>query len=236
MWIKICGNTNIDDAQQAAQLGANALGFVFAPSPRRVTPVEVRAIVPRLPLDVETYGVFVDATADEIIRTAMNCGLTGVQLHRAPSGPGAPASSGFDPHLPGKLRKHFAALHASTIKIISVVAFDESLKHDLDRQLLDGAHDADAVLVDSRTAGAGGGTGIKFDWEAARASFQKAKAYSRIIAAGGLKPENVEEAIQVLSPWGVDVVTGVEAKPGRKDPKRVETFIETARRCVPALQ
>ena len=236
MWIKICGNTNLDDAQQAAQSGANALGFVFAPSPRRVTPAEVRAIVPRLPLEVETYGVFVDASADEIIRTAMNCGLTGVQLHRAPGGPGTPAGAGFDPHLPGKLRRHFAALHASTIKIISVVAFDESLKHELDRQLLEGAHDADAVLVDSRTAGAGGGTGIRFDWDAARASFQKAKSYSRVIAAGGLNPENVEEAIQTLSPWGVDVVTGVESRPGHKDPKRVETFIETARRCEAVLQ
>ena len=236
MWIKICGNTNLDDAQQAAQLGANALGFIFAPSPRRVTPAQVRAIVPRLPLEVETYGVFVDASADEIIRTAMNCGLTGVQLHRAPGGPGRSASEGFDPHLPGKLRRHFAALHASTIKIISVVAFDESLTHELDRQLLDGAHDADAVLVDSRTAGAGGGTGIAFDWIAARASFQKARGYSRVIAAGGQKPENVEEAIQTLSPWGVDVVTGVEAAPGRKDPKRVETFIETARRSEAVLQ
>ena len=236
MWIKICGNTNLDDAQQAAQSGANALGFVFAPSPRRVTPAVVRAIVPRLPLEVETYGVFVDASADEIIRTAMNCGLTGVQLHRAPGGPGTPAGDSFDPHLPAKLRKHFSALHASTIKIISVVAFDEARTTELDRQLLEGAHDADAVLVDSRTAGAGGGTGIRFDWAAASASFQKAKGYARVIAAGGLTPENVEEAIQTLSPWGVDVVTGVEAAPGRKDRHRVETFIETARRFEAVLQ
>ena len=234
MWVKICGNTNLEDAQHAAQSGASAVGFVFAPSPRRVTPALVRTIVPRLPLEVETYGVFVDATADEIIRTAINCGLTGVQLHRAPAGHGpASANSGqFDPHLPAKLRRHFLALQASTIKIISVLAFDESLE----RNLHDVGEGADAVLVDSRAAGAGGGTGIRFDWTAAREAFHRAKGHSRVIAAGGLNPENVEEAIQTLSPWGVDVVTGVEASPGRKDASRVEAFIQSARRSQPVLQ
>jgi phosphoribosylanthranilate isomerase len=87
----------------------------------------------------------------------------------------------------------------------------------------------DAVLIDSRTATAVGGTGIRFDWQAASRSFLDAASRLRLIAAGGLKPENVAEAIRVLHPWGVDVVTGVEAAPGRKDPARVKAFVTAAK-------
>jgi phosphoribosylanthranilate isomerase len=222
MWIKICGNTNLEDALHAAHSGANALGFVFSPSPRRVTVAQVRDIVPHLPPAIETYGVFVDASADEIVRTVVECGLTGVQLHRAPSG----QDVNHDPQMPVKLRRRFQALHAGPIRIISVLPFDELTGNPLQHE----EHGADALLVDSRTATAAGGTGIRFDWKAARESFHQAKGRSRVIAAGGLNPENVEEAIETLAPWGVDVVTGVESTPGRKDARRVEAFILSARK------
>ncbi len=214
MWIKICGNTNLQDAQHAAAAGADALGFVFAPSPRRVTAAQVKAIVGHLPASVETYGVFVDGTADEIARTVVDCGLSGVQLHR---------SSGSGPGMLARVRRSLLALHAGDVKIISALAFDEGLE----TQLEQAARDAEAVLVDSRPSG---GTGVRFDWNAASAAFRNARGQARVIVAGGLNPENVEEAIATLSPWGVDVVTGVEKVPGRKDWAKVEAFIAAARR------
>src|SRR5271163_1933981 len=99
MWIKICGNTSLEDAQLAVDAGANAVGFVFAESPRRVTRAEVRAITPRLPKTVEKYGVFVDASLEEVVETVVECGLTGVQLHGT-----------SDPGLALRLREHFAAI------------------------------------------------------------------------------------------------------------------------------
>ncbi len=225
MWIKICGTTNIDDAQHAADAGADALGFVFAPSPRRVTEAQARHIVSHLSSEVETYGVFVDASIEEIVHTVLACGLTGVQLHRTLNA----GQESFEPALPEKLRRHFLARCSQEVRIVSVVAFDEALED----QFEGAARSADALLIDSRL---GGGSGIRFDWAAARASFQKARGKSRVIAAGGLSPENVEEAIETLAPWGVDVVTGVEASPGRKDPRKVEAFIQAARRSVALLQ
>jgi phosphoribosylanthranilate isomerase len=214
MWVKICGNTNLEDAQHAADAGADALGFVFAPSPRQVTLQQVRRIVPHLPDGAKIYGVFVDASADEVIRTALECGLSGVQLH-----------GHMDAWLAGTLRRQFLAHHAETTKIVSVLAFDESLEQQLDIA----AQSADAVLVDSRSATRVGGTGKRWDWSAGSAAFRAAAGKVRVIAAGGLDPVNVEEAIQTLTPWGVDVVTGVEAQPGRKDWRRVEAFIAAAR-------
>ena len=101
MWIKICGNTSLEDARFAAECGANAVGFVFAPSPRRVEAELVRQITEELPREVEKYGVFVDAGFDEIVSTVAACGLTGVQLHRS-----------SDALLPFRLRQHFAQFPA----------------------------------------------------------------------------------------------------------------------------
>ncbi len=226
MWTKICGNTNFEDAQHAVHAGAHALGFVFAPSPRRVTAEQVRSIAQRLPDNVELYGVFVDASFDEIVSTVNAAGLTGVQLHSNP-----------DAALPLRLREHFAAQPGRRrLGILSVLHFTEGLKAgdlkaaDLDAQLASLAqnHAVDAVLIDSRTAEAVGGTGISFDWQAARSSFLRKAPHLRLIAAGGLTPDNIAEAIHTLSPWGVDVVTGVEAAPGRKDPARVSAFLRRA--------
>ena len=213
LWIKICGNTSLADAQLAADAGAAALGFVFAPSPRRVTLAQAAAIIPHLPASIEKIGVFVDASFDEIASTVEACSLTGVQLHFA-----AP------PSLPAELRARFGA----ALRLIQVVHFDGSLApaaFELARN-----PSIDAILVDSRTATAAGGTGQTFDWLAASKSlFQNAKAPERLIAAGGLTPENVAQAIDLLHPWGVDAVSGVEASPGRKDPAKVRAFTAHAR-------
>ena len=193
-------------------------------SPRQVTLQQVRRIIPQLPHAAETYGVFVDASADEIIRTVLEAGLSGVQLH-SPS----------ELRLAETLRRRFIALHAETIKIIAVLAFDETLQ----QQLESAAESADAVLVDTRSTTRSGGTGRRWDWAAGSAAFRSAAGRMRVIAAGGLDPLNVEEAVRTLSPWGVDVVTGVEASPGRKHQQRVEAFIRSAkgnmvvRRAVP---
>ena len=221
MWIKICGNSSLADAQHAANSGASALGFIFAPSPRRVTVEQVRAISPHLPRNVERYGVFVDATFDEIVPAVHDADLTGVQLH-----------TNSDPDLPRRLRAHFAAESAPfPISILAVLAFSDDMEPQMEAIARDAArHGAiDALLIDSRSPIGHGGTGTRYDWQAAQHMFRRGAPQLRLIAAGGLNSDNVGEAIRTLTPWGVDVATGVEAAPGRKDPARVAAFIRNAR-------
>jgi phosphoribosylanthranilate isomerase len=245
LWIKICANTSLEDALLAVEAGADAVGFVFAPSPRRVTVEQVAAIAPHLPATVEKIGVFVDAALDEIEATVRACGLTGVQLHFEAA-----------PDLPAKLRDRLGP----ELRILRVVHFDVQQSAERDgfvsghgfkacpeRSRTGAASGAettrasapeacfqdpavDAILVDSCTATAVGGTGETFDWELARKTlFQSTGARTRLIAAGGLHPENVAEALATLRPWGVDVASGVEAAPGKKDPAKVREFVARAR-------
>lgn len=212
IWVKICANTSLADARMAVDSGANAVGFVFAPSPRRVTAEQVARIAPQLPGSVEKIGVFVDGSLDEIVSTARLCGLTGVQLH-----------SMAGPQLPARLREELGP----DLRILRVVHFGA----DVAEHALAFAADpnVNAVLVDSRTAAAVGGTGITFDWHEARRSVFSDASKIKLVAAGGLNPDNVAEAIVTLRPWGVDVASGVEAAPGKKDPSRVSAFIASAR-------
>jgi phosphoribosylanthranilate isomerase len=212
MWIKICGNTNLEDAQLAAEAGADAVGFVFAESPRRVTAAQVSKITPHLPGAVEKFGVFVDASFEEIVQTVTNSGLTGVQLHLTQ-----------DPLLQRRLREHFGP----ALKILRVIHYTRDLEPQLNVMQQD--HAIDGVLIDSRTATAVGGTGVSFDWQAARHAFSASAPHLQLIAAGGLNPENVADAIHILQPWGVDVVSGVEKTPGRKDPVRIKAFVNAAK-------
>jgi phosphoribosylanthranilate isomerase len=177
-----------------------------------VTAIQVAAIVPGLPGDIEKIGVFVDAAFEEIAATVRACGLTGVQLH---SDAGA--------RVPAKLRKQFGP----GMRILRVVHFCADAAEQA--AAISGDPNIDAVLVDSRTATAIGGTGVAFDWAAAAKSLFRDGQPMRLVAAGGLKPENVAEAIATLRPWGVDVVSGVEAAPGHKDAARVRAFISNAR-------
>lgn len=216
LWIKICGNTSLEDALLAVDAGADAVGFVFAPSPRQVTAMQAAAIARKLPPSIEKIGVFVDAPLDQIYLVVRECGLTGVQLH-------------FDapPELPEKLRAHLGP----QVRILRVVHFDAGAAAGAAEQIalhLRNPH-VDAVLVDSRTAAAVGGTGSAFDWASARSTVFLDAKERKLIAAGGLNPANVAEAIATLRPWGVDAVSGIESAPGRKDPTKVREFVTNAR-------
>ena len=212
LWIKICANTSVEDALLAVEAGADALGFIFAPSPRRVTGEQVAAITPHLPQTVEKIGVFVDAPIEEIAATVRACGLTGVQLH-----------SSAGPEFPPHLRSEFGP----ALRILRVVHFGPDAGTQAKAYGSD--PNVDGILIDSRTATAVGGTGIAFDWNEARRTIFGTGSATRLVAAGGLNPDNVTQAIAVLQPWGVDVVSGVEAAPGRKDPAKVRAFIVNAR-------
>jgi phosphoribosylanthranilate isomerase len=220
MWIKICANTNLADAQLAAQLGADAVGFVFAPSKRQVTSEQVAQITPHLPPHVERVGVFPALPAEEIAQQAQQAGLSAVQLH-----------GGVNLALLQRLHE----LLQGRIKIIQTVHWQVNAEGTnvatVGQQLRKIAQQGitHRVLIDSKIGNASGGTGIPFDWSAARAVFADAAQGLNLIVAGGLRPDNVAEAIHGLAPWGVDVASGVEANPGRKSPEKLVAFINKAR-------
>jgi len=197
--IKICGITNEKDALTAADMGADALGFIFAPSPRQVTPDQVKKIVSNLPPFLCKVGVFVDSQPGEMIKIAATCGINMFQLHGSES--------------PDVCR----ALFPRAIKSFRVK--DENVLHHLP------LYKGNAYLLDTYHENLKGGTGICFDWSIAR----KAKVYGTIILSGGLSPDNVTMAIDQASPYAVDVSSGVESKPGIKDHGKLRAFIEAVR-------
>ena len=223
MWVKICGNTNLEDAALAVELGADAVGFVFAASPRQVTPEQVAAITRHLPAVAERVGVFDAHDPEEIAGAALAAGLTAVQLQ-----------GGFDEELLRGLGERFASSGVRIIQTLHWRVGEGSsatrLEGQMERILRLGI--VDRVLIDSKVGAAGGGTGVTFDWAAARGLFASAPTGTRLILAGGLRPDNVAQAIGQLRPWGVDVSSGVEASPGRKDPERLRRFLENARATV----
>ena len=232
MFVKICANTNLADAQLAAEMGGDALGFVFAPSRRRMNASQVAAITPHLPDGVLTVGVFATQDADEIIRTVREAGLQAAQLHNDTS-----------PELIAKLNDAFEG----HVRLIQTVPFNvhsgenANFSAALARALT--TPGIWAVLIDAARRGKSGGLGMAFDWQLAaqeiRLACNVATATSGadlppLIVAGGLHSRNVSAAIDLLAPWGVDVASGVEAEPGRKDPERLRKFIAAARGSVPA--
>lgn len=212
VWIKICGTTSLADAELAIEAGADAVGFVFAPGPRRVSVEQVAEIAPGLAESVEKIGVFAETTLEEIELATVACGLTGVQLH-------------FDaaPELTARLRGRLG----DALRILRVVRIAAEAPG-VAPTLVEDAN-ADAVLVDSCSKSGGGGTGISYDWELAGEAIFRRWTGRRFIAAGGLNAENVAEAITRLAPWGVDVASGTEYAPGRKDAAKVRAFIARAR-------
>jgi phosphoribosylanthranilate isomerase len=203
-WIKFCGTTSLADALAAAEAEADALGFIFAPSRRRVTPEQASAIVRELPDSIERVGVFVNESAERILAIVDQVGLTAVQLHGDET-----------PTLIFALRDH-----VEVIKTILV-------SHNFDHQLGEfcGTHEcADSILLDS-----GSGSGKAFDWVSVRPKLNGLR--SRFIIAGGLKPDNVGQAVAAFSPWGVDAVTGVESEPGRKDHAKLKSFVAAVRKA-----
>lgn len=228
MWIKICANTTLEDARLAADAGADAVGYVFAPSKRQVTAEQIAQIVPSVPPEPTQIGVFPASDFEEIAGAVRSTGLHGIQLHGA-----------FDPQLVERLRGEFGygyfliqTLHWQVDG--DPVESEKGLREELRAVARHGI--VDAVLIDARTATASGGTGQTFDWKRAQGVVSGEAGKLRVILAGGLTPENVGEAIRTLRPWGVDVASGVEANLGRKDPARVRAFITAARAAFAAVE
>lgn len=202
VFIKICGITCEEDALLAVAMGADALGFMFAPSTRQVTSTRARDIAARLPDHIMTVGVFRDEARERVVKTVNTAGLNAVQLH----GHEGPEDSTWVSERVPFLIKAF-------------VAGDP----DIDRP---SAFGASAIHIE----GAEPGQGRVFDW-----SILDTKSTTRVILAGGLDPANVASAIAQVKPWGVDVSTGVETEPGRKDPTKLRQFITSARAAFDAI-
>ena len=201
MFVKICGTTNEDDALLAVAMGADAVGFIFAPSPRQISPGRARDIARRLPPEVLTVGVFRDEAPERIVKIVNGAGLRAAQLHGRET-----------PEQVAWVRERVPMV----IKAFS--AGDPAVRRA-------GEFGADAVLVDSATPG----SGRVFDWALA----SDVPPAVRLILAGGLHDGNVADAVETVRPWGVDVVTGVEAEPGHKDPRKVRAFVAAVRRAEP---
>ena len=221
-WVKICANTNLEDAKLAADSGADALGFIFAPSTRRVAPKDVRRITDQLPPAIEKIGVFINQRPENILETVLLAGLTGVQLHGIE-----------DLDQVRQLRK-LAAKTRPKLAIYKGLHARELMPDQHGSQygigFVKNAGDlVDGFLMDSGTAERRGGTGKTFDWNEAAPMISLLARKHRVIIAGGLNPQNVRRAIQVFSPWGLDVVTGVESEPGKKDHAKVQAFIAAVR-------
>lgn len=196
--MKICGITTEDDGLLAVALGADALGFVFAPSSRQVAVDRARDIARRLPPEVLTVGVFRDEHPDRVVDIVQRAGLGAAQLHGHES-----AEQTRDVRRRVSLViKGFPAGHPGLAKIPD--------------------YGADVILVEGDTPG----SGEVFDWRLAE---DAPRAGHRVLLAGGLHPGNVADGIRQVRPWGVDVSTGVEREPGRKDPVKLREFIDAAR-------
>ncbi len=213
-WIKICGTTNLEDALTAVQAGADALGFVFyEKSPRKIDLESAREIVKNLPPNIETVGVFVDEPVEKILNAVAEAGLTAAQLHGAES-----RKPDFIEALKiGRDLKLFLVLPATEISA--------GLESNVN-----GESGVSAVFFDSGTPQLPGGTGRTFDWKAAASGIQAISKKLKVVVAGGLNSTNVADAIRILKPWGVDVASGVEARPGKKDPQKVRAFIDAVRK------
>lgn len=204
--VKICGITRPEDALLAARLGADAIGLIFCESPRRVDEDQARRIVQALPPFVTAVGVFLDAEADEVIETVRRVGLGAAQLHGAES--------------PATVREV-----SKVVKVIKALRIQgpESLK------ACAAYPEAAAFLLDTYVKGKAGGTGVAFDWSLLSGDGPPALRERPWILAGGLRPENVEQALSLARPFGVDTSSGVEQAPGVKDPDKMTQFIAKVR-------
>ncbi len=198
--IKVCGMTQLDDVLTAVDCGADAVGFIFyKKSPRHVNESTVKKIVAHLPPFVNRVGVFVNETAQRINRLVEVCGLDAVQLH----GDESPA---FCRRIKVPVIKAFRIKNAESLASLS-------------------KYRVNGFLLDTFDEEQWGGTGQTFDWKWARG----AKRYGSVILAGGLTPVNVASAVRRVQPYGVDVCSGVEKSPGKKDPRKIRAFFKAVR-------
>lgn len=198
--VKICGVTRLEDALEAARLGADALGFNFWPkSKRHISPARAAAIIEGLPPFVTAVGVFVNPTRAEVLAAARRSGIRVIQLH----GDEAPA---FCAGLPLPVIKALRVEGTSSLRAMA-------------------RYDVAALLLDTPTERFGG-SGRRFDW-----SVLRGVPRGRMVLAGGLTPENVASAVRAVTPYAVDVATGVESSPGIKSARKMARFIENAKRA-----
>jgi phosphoribosylanthranilate isomerase len=201
--VKICGITNWTDARRAIESGADFLGFNFYPgSPRYIAPAKARRIVKRLPKGVAAVGVFVNEPEEKMLEIARRVGLDYLQLHGDES-----------PEMVAHLQREMPVIKAVRVKRPFRAAQIARYRR------------ASALLLDGFDRRLRGGTGKTFDWKLAL----RAKPYGKIFVAGGLAPENVGDAIRIAKPFAVDVSSGVEAKPGKKDAARLKAFAKAVR-------
>ncbi|MGD9647476.1 MAG: phosphoribosylanthranilate isomerase [Pirellulales bacterium] len=216
--IKICGITNLDDAQAAVDAGADAVGFNFCTrSPRFIEPLAARDIAARLPAGIAKVGVFVNGTTGAIVAAAEQVGLDIIQLH------------GDEPPedvLALAPRSVMRAIRATTKSLAEVSRYLERCRK-AGVELL-------AVMADAAVPGQYGGTGERADWDAWSRYASKPRV-PPLVLAGGLTPENVAEAIAQVRPAAVDVASGVESEPGLKDAERVRAFVDAAREAFSRL-
>jgi phosphoribosylanthranilate isomerase len=200
--IKICGITSVGDAQAAAEAGADAIGLMlWGPSKRFVTNAKAAEIVRSLPPFVSKVGVFVDPTAEEVFRAVKEIGLDTIQLH------GEEMPEFCRQFAPLKVMKAFRVKDAASLTTLT-------------------DYNTDAWLLDSYVAGEKGGTGAVFNWDLAVQAKDSGKP---IVLAGGLTPENIAEAVHEVWPYGVDVSSGVESAPGKKDAEMIRRFVAGVR-------
>ena len=199
--IKICGITNLNDAHAAVAAGADILGFNFyKPSPRYIAPESAREIIDKLPESILTVGVFVNEESPEALRAIANrAGVKAVQLH-------------------GDESPDYCRALESVIKNFSV-----STSFDIDQIR---GYEVDAVMLDTKDNHLRGGTGRVFDWTIAQ---QVSRIVPKLFLAGGLAPENVGEAIEIVHPYAVDTCSAVEDKPGIKNHERMRVFVSAVR-------
>jgi phosphoribosylanthranilate isomerase len=208
--IKICGITNLADAKAAIDAGANSLGFNFyEKSLRRISTADAAQIRSTLRQEIEAVGVFVNAKPADINSLRAFVRFDAAQLH-------------------GDETPNIVSRVASSLPVIKAFRVDSSFS----MSLFDQFPDVFAFLLDGARAGQYGGTGQTTDWDFAR----RAAADRRIILSGGLKTENVAEAIRLVRPYGVDVASGLETKPGKKDHARLKEFIDEVRRAEQQLE
>ena len=201
MFVKVCGITSEEDALLAVAMGADALGFIFAPSPRQITVTLARDIASRVPHDVMTVGVFRGQSPQRVVDTVQEANLRAAQLH-----------SNETPEQTAWVRARVPTV------LKAFKAGDPNIRHA-------GEYAADMILLDSASPG----SGQVFDWRLA----EDVPSRTRLLLAGGLDPDNVADAIAQVRPWGVDVATGVEASPGKKDPRRLRAFVANAKAAAP---
>ena len=200
--IKVCGITNIEDALLASSLGVDALGFVFAESKRRITPENAKKIIDTLPPSILKVGVFVNEKEKTVKELAKICGLDALQFH-------GDESPEYTQKFKQIVIKSFRVKDEDSLKVLS-------------------SYKVSAYLLDTYSQKAYGGTGEVFNWDLA----VKTKQFGPIILAGGLNPDNIEEAIRKVKPYAVDVSSGVESSPGKKDKHKLEEFVKRVRGMV----